>query len=844
MRMCFTVFIFGATFVISALASEKITIPEYQALGPFLVAPQEGGVDPVYFDGRQENLEPSAHTYHSLLSSTGLVGWFKVPSDQGRVKTTFPKVDWNFLQNLGGPSIIQNQSFFYAEIDRPADEIFLAYTESVGEFFVNGERYFGEPYRFTFTKTPIFLHKGKNKILLKVASYRDPEFAFMLEKPQTDLVLLDDVTSPDLVHGVRLTDGWIALPFVNTTVNWLKKLRIKILDDSLLGATQSEMEFAIAPLGVLKMPIMIYQKTNVSQETSHALTLEVRSGEKVILKTQIFLRVRDPKKNEAIKETFLSKIDGSVQYYSYLAPKTLDLKKKYSALVMLHGANVEASEMIENISPKADAYVICANNRRPHGYAYQDVGREDVLESIDVAASRHPLDRRAIFLGGHSMGGQGTWHIGLHHPTRFAGLAPSAAWASLRLYTPFQFQRSELNGRPEILRYRDRVLRDSNNPEFLENAKELPVFITHSSHDDNVPAYHSRLFYSLADALKMQIKYREIESDQHCQTTPLIDGRGWNCIDSPEQWDFLNAHQSKKWPLAIHAKILDLSVEKNFYWLTIDEQEKIFSDTVVDAAWQDKALHITSRNVNALTLNFPKDLSVPRSFELKWNRRQTHITLPASKKLSLVWGKGEIIQMKEYRQLFNEKHALKSVLSGPFLIVVGTTGGSKATDTFRNHARLMSQRAWRMGNSYAPIVEDSEVTESMMREYNLILLGSAERNKLVRVLASKLPVKIEPSGVKIGEEKLSALPQGLAAAFIYPNPKFPRRLVAVFAGTTIEAEKFALRFNPLVDRQGFTAPDFVVFSDGVQSNGWGSVRAAGFFSKSWNLQNKDFTLSH
>ena len=42
--------------------------------------------------------------------------------------------------------------------------------------------------------------------------------------------------------------------------------------------------------------------------------------------------------------------------------------------------------------------------------------------------------RRRIFLTGHSMGGHGTWHLGVTFPDRFAAIAPSAGWVSMMSY--------------------------------------------------------------------------------------------------------------------------------------------------------------------------------------------------------------------------------------------------------------------------------------------------------------------------------------------------------------------------------------------------------------------------
>ena len=97
------------------------------------------------------------------------------------------------------------------------------------------------------------------------------------------------------------------------------------------------------------------------------------------------------------------------------------------------------------------------------------------------------------------MGGQGTWHIGLHHPSLFAALAPQAGWSTLHVYQPFAMQPSRMFASPEILLSRERARHDANNLFFLENAEHLPVIITQGAKDKTVPPMHARLFQKLLE---------------------------------------------------------------------------------------------------------------------------------------------------------------------------------------------------------------------------------------------------------------------------------------------------------------------------------------------------------
>ena len=66
-------------------------------------------------------------------------------------------------------------------------------------------------------------------------------------------------------------------------------------------------------------------------------------------------------------------------------------------------------------------YVHCFG--RPSTF-YRGMGEEDVLEVIDEVKRRFPVDADRVYIMGHSMGGSGSYTVGLHYPDRFGGIMP------------------------------------------------------------------------------------------------------------------------------------------------------------------------------------------------------------------------------------------------------------------------------------------------------------------------------------------------------------------------------------------------------------------------------------
>src|SRR5262249_4734224 len=119
--------------------------------------------------------------------------------------------------------------------------------------------------------------------------------------------------------------------------------------------------------------------------------------------------------------------------------------------------------------------------------AYRWAGETDVLEVVDhfVAVERglgrdRLLDPGRLVLRGFSMGGAGTWHLGLHGPDRWCVLGPGAGFTTTRGY---------LKGLPDPLpEYQARCLHIYDAVDYAENAFNVPVVAYAGSEDPQLQA--------------------------------------------------------------------------------------------------------------------------------------------------------------------------------------------------------------------------------------------------------------------------------------------------------------------------------------------------------------------
>ena len=92
-------------------------------------------------------------------------------------------------------------------------------------------------------------------------------------------------------------------------------------------------------------------------------------------------------------------------------------------------------EAVRNRVPLPDVgFLVVAPYGRGEIAGYNGVGENDVLRVLRDVRTAYNVDPDRIYLTGLSMGGGGTWHIGLRYPDLFAAIVPVCAVADVSLF--------------------------------------------------------------------------------------------------------------------------------------------------------------------------------------------------------------------------------------------------------------------------------------------------------------------------------------------------------------------------------------------------------------------------
>ncbi len=118
---------------------------------------------------------------------------------------------------------------------------------------------------------------------------------------------------------------------------------------------------------------------------------------------------------------------------------------------------------------------------------------------------------------------------------------------------------------------------------------------------------------------------------------------------------------------------------------------------------------------------------------------------------------------------------------------------------------------------------------------NVILFGNADTNAAWDSLLKDSPIRINRSGVRIGDKNVPG--ENLACLFVRPMPGDARASVAVVAGTGLPGARLADRLPIFVS--GVGVPDWVVLSTDMLTDTAKGVVGAGFFGNDWSLSTGD-----
>ena len=719
-------------------------------------------------------------------------------------------------------------------VNSPADEGAILHARGDSMVYVNGAPLPGDIYGNGTLHLPVHLKEGRNDLLFLVG--RGP-ISVNLVSPRAAVSLdTSDLTLPDL-HANLPQNVMGALPVLNATGKVQSGCMIEAIP--LHGhATYTRLP-ALLPFEGRKL--MFRVATNPAKaDINMPVELKLLQNGKVLSSAQISLAVRG--KWETYKATFISNIDGSLQYYAVNPAHPLPGARHLPALCLtLHGAGVEAIGQVNAYESKSWLTFVGPTNRRPYGFDWEDWGRLDALEVLKIARHTLPLDLSRTYLAGHSMGGHGTWQIGVLYPDKFAAIGPSAAWIDFQRYIG---TKAPANPTP-VQSIFERASATSNTLKMGHNYAQEGVYILQGLADDTVPPNEAEYMIKYLGTFSHDFEYHLQPGAGHWWDVSKEPGA--DCVDWRPMYQFFAHHTLPSYAAMRHINFTteNPGVTAHDDWLTIWQQIKALEPTNANIIFDPglRLFHGTTSNLSLLRINLNSIIQpdLPVNIELDGNTS-----------FSVAWPKSGILWLEHVGNSWITAPAPLSEFKSParsgpfklafthrFCLVYGTHGTPQENKWAYDKARFDAETFWYRGNGSVEIKPDTQYNPDQDKNQSVILYGNSETNSMWKVLLPNSPIKVSNGTILVGHHVFDG--SNLACLFLRPRAGSSTAYIGAVSGSGLEGMKLTDRLPVFMSGVGW--PDCTVMSSNVLVNGDEGVLAAGFFGNDWKVSSGDFAFA-
>ncbi len=709
------------------------------------------------------------------------------------------------------------RAYLYTALESPDETIALLDATGHTRVYINGLPHEGDHYDYGWTLIPFHLKKGLNQFVYTYGRF--PRITSKIVIPKKDLQFSKrDMTLPSILRGSNgLT--WGAVRIVNATDLDQRGLNIACTletGESIIYQTDEIMQLAVRKV---KFQVPAPANSPLSDSLMATLVLTDRSGnelDRMIVK----LNVKDATRHH--ERTFISAIDGSVQYYS-VAP-SLSAASNQALVLTVHGASVEATNQARAYRQKDWCFIVAPTNRRPFGFNWEEWGRIDALEVLDDARRTFQTNSRLTYLTGHSMGGHGTWFLGATYPDTWAAIAPAAAYPDI-----IGYRRTGSDSLMKTNSHFEMVYRGAlagRTVDLARNYLQSGVYVLHGDADAVVPVEQARMMRSVLGGFHNNFAYYEYPGGSHWY--------GDHCVDWPPLFDFLKQNTIPAISGVDSLEFITASpgISASNYWLQINQQLSCYRHSRVKAVKNGDTIYVESENVKSLTLmtsllNFDRHPVVVINSELIKGEKGSDMHLLTDNDK---WVRSSRLNLKEKHP--GRYGGFKLAFDNNVVFVYATNGDDKENEWYKNKARFDAETFLYRGNSSVDVVADKDLDPGMFNDRNVILYGNADNNLAWNLLLDDCPVKVNNEGIRFGEQFYEG--EDLGVLFIYPRSGTDKASVGVVAGTGKPGMMAACTNEYFSGITGF--PDLLMFHTGWIRDGLGGIKMSGFFGYDWSVE--------
>ncbi|ARS40998.1 alpha/beta hydrolase [Sphingobacteriaceae bacterium GW460-11-11-14-LB5] len=768
--------------------------------------------------------KPTENVAFSAGKDGQKVLWKAIKADANGRFSAFSRRSFQTTNNpfLNPGSIDRGSDYIYITYTSPTEQTAILNVIGGNSLFFNGTPHMGDPYASGYMNIPVQLKKGVNELFVRGASI----LPMIIVNAKKLLLHTDDVTLPSIV--LNQANGVLkgALTVSNSSLKDFNDLHIK----TVLNGKQQEI--AISRVAKLSMRKVIFELDASAISTPGNYNLEIQLLQNKTSVDQKTIVIEALANSSTHKQTFISKIDGSLQYFA-VTPQLNGWKPNSALFLSVHGAGVEAIGQAKAYKSKDWGTVVAATNRRPRGFNWEDWGRQDALEVLALAKDQFKPSDKQIYLTGHSMGGHGTWFLGATYPDKWAAIAPAAGYASLKDYGSADGKIPD-SSKNIVERMLLRAGNQSDVPKLATNYTPLGVYILHGDADKVVPVSYARQMKKLLSGFHADFSYYEYPGGEHWFGDQSVD---WPPIFNFFKWHTIATDSAVN---RIDFTTSSPGISATYRWATIYQQTQPLQYSRIMLTRDRKLSSIVGKTENVALLKLaltdfgaktPVKITLDSLTVINYTTQSVNDTLFLEKN-NEAW---QIITKIDKRDKNPLRYGtFKEAFNHKMVFVVGTKGSAEANQANLNKAKYDAESWYYRGNGAIDIIMDKEFSASKYQGRNIILYGNSENNTAWKTLLKDCPIQVSNSQITTGQGSWKG--DDLAAYYIWPQQD-NKLLIGVVASTGVTGMKAAYANQYFAGGSGF--PDFMIFSSELPKEGSKGIKLAGFYNNKWQFDEKN-----
>lgn len=688
--------------------------------------------------------------------------------------------------------------------------------------FINGVLHAGDPYGDGWLNIPVTLKKGLNELYVRAFG----RTAISLYTPQKPVSLVaKDLTLPSIVlkkQNSLLKGGIVVL---NTT-------KIPLLNTSISTTVAGKTTITQVPtVPAFSSRKIIFNIDQSGFDTVGKYSCQVKlNGFGLLDEAQITLEAVTDK--DHYSNTFVSNIDGSLQYYS-VAPQHAANTANSALFLSVHGAGVEARGQAAAYDYKDWGTIVAATNRRPRGFNWEDWGRLDALEVLSIAKQKFQPDPEKVYLTGHSMGGHGTWFLGATYPDKWAAIAPSAGYPTLKDY-------GSADGKvPDSSRstMEQIILRAGNQSDVIKlakNYKPLGVYIFHGDTDRTVSVNYARQMRKVLGDFHTDFAYYEYPGGDHWISNESVD---WKPL-----FDFFKSHKRLADTAANEIDFTTSSpgISASYRWATVVQQVHPlqYSHLKFTRNKNRDTVDGTTENVLYLKIDLAS-FATKKTVRFKFdNSAYISVNTALNTEVYLKKENGNWVMADEpapSQKNPNRYGTFKEAFNNKMVFVYSTLGTPEENEASYNKVIYDAETWYYRGNGAIDIISDKEFNADKFAGRNIIIYGNASTNAAWATLLANCPIQVQRNSITAGGKTWTG--DDLATYFVWPQVD-ALMSVGVVTGTGVKGMKAANANQYFAGASGF--PDFMIFNLSMLKNGVDGIKMAGYYTNDWKLSKDEY----